>query len=189
MKQLWRNQLNNRLVTSGLNDSDGNSEFEMTNALAGEADKPKKKSKLPLLIGLVLAIALGSGSFYAVYSSKIFGGAPKGMSDASQAVSPMPDVAFVPVEPVIISLGQGAANRHLKFTAQVEVEAAHAADVTILLPRIQDVFNSYLSAVEPGSLEESAAIVRVRAQLLRRVQIVVGEGRVRDLLITEFVLN
>jgi flagellar FliL protein len=29
----------------------------------------------------------------------------------------------------------------------------------------------------------------MRAQLLRRIQIVTGEGRVRDLLVTEFVLN
>ena len=32
-------------------------------------------------------------------------------------------------------------------------------------------------------------LVRLRAQMLRRVQMVTGEGRVRDLLITEFVLN
>jgi len=31
--------------------------------------------------------------------------------------------------------------------------------------------------------------VRIRAHLLRRIQIVTGEGRVRDLLVTEFVLN
>jgi flagellar protein FliL len=161
----------------------------MADAAEGEPDKPKKKSKLLLLMGLVLAIALGGGSFYAVFSGMILGGGHEEMADEGSAVSPLPDVAFVPVEPVIVSLGAGAANRHLKFTAQVEVEAAHAADVTLLLPRILDVFNSYLSAVEPASLEESAAIVRVRAQLLRRVQVVVGEGRVRDLLITEFVLN
>jgi flagellar FliL protein len=31
--------------------------------------------------------------------------------------------------------------------------------------------------------------VRLRGQMLRRVQLVVGDGMVRDLLITEFVLN
>ena len=38
-------------------------------------------------------------------------------------------------------------------------------------------------------LEDPAALVRIRAHLLRRIQIVTGEGRVRDLLISEFVLN
>lgn len=51
------------------------------------------------------------------------------------------------------------------------------------------MLNGYLRAVETSELEQRAALVRMRAQMLRRVQVVTGEGRVRDLLIMEFVLN
>jgi flagellar FliL protein len=51
------------------------------------------------------------------------------------------------------------------------------------------VLNGYLRAVDAADLEDPAALVRVRAQMLRRVQLVTGEGRVRDLLVTEFLLN
>ena len=54
---------------------------------------------------------------------------------------------------------------------------------------ILDVLNGYLRAVEMRELEDPSALVRLRAQMLRRVQIVTGEGRVRDLLVTEFVIN
>jgi flagellar FliL protein len=57
------------------------------------------------------------------------------------------------------------------------------------MPRIQDVLNTYLRAVDVEDLEEPAALLRLRAQMLRRVQVVVGDGPVRDLLVTEFVLN
>lgn len=57
------------------------------------------------------------------------------------------------------------------------------------MPRIADVLNTYLRAVEVRDLEAPAATVWLRAQMLRRIQVVAGEGRVRDLLITEFVLN
>jgi flagellar FliL protein len=57
------------------------------------------------------------------------------------------------------------------------------------LPRIVDVMNSYLRAIDPAEFDDSAALVRMRVQLLRRIQIVTGDGRVRDLLVTEFVLN
>ena len=57
------------------------------------------------------------------------------------------------------------------------------------MPRVLDVLNTYLRAVEVRDLEEPAALARLRAQMLRRVQVVTGEGRVRDLLVTEFVLN
>jgi flagellar FliL protein len=51
------------------------------------------------------------------------------------------------------------------------------------------VLNTYLRALSIADLEESTALVRLRAQMLRRVQIVTGEGRINDLLIMEFVLN
>ena len=58
-----------------------------------------------------------------------------------------------------------------------------------MLPRIVDVMNGYLRAMDKAVLEDPAGLVRMRAQILRRIQIVTGEGRVRDLLVTEFVLN
>lgn len=148
---------------------------------------PPKRSRLPLILGLVLALAMGGGGFYATYSGLIM--APGGTGAAHDSPGPLPDIAFVPVDPVVISLGPTARNRHLRMTAQLEVGKPHAAEVAMLLPRILDVLNGYLRAIEIAQIEDPAALVRIRAQLLRRVQMVTGEGRVRDLLITEFVLN
>ena len=163
----------------------------MAEAQAGEEQAPKKKSKLPLLIGFVLMLGLGGGGFYAVYSGMILG---DGHADDHAAEEPvkveaLPDIAFVPVDPMIVTLGGGGANRHLRFTAQLEVAKAYQQDVALLMPRILDVLNGYLRAVEAAELEDPNALTRLRAQMLRRVQIVSGEGRVRDLLVTEFVLN
>jgi flagellar protein FliL len=158
----------------------------MSDAMATEAVPPKKKSKKPLLIGIVLALLLGCGGFYATFTGLLFGHATE---HAAQGAEELPDIAFVPVEPVVISLGGAAQGRHLRFTSQIEVERPYAADVTLLLPRILDILNSYLRAIEVADLEDPAALVRMRAQLLRRIQVVAGQGRVRDLLITEFVLN
>jgi flagellar FliL protein len=152
---------------------------------------PKKKSKVPLLIGLVLALALGGGGFYAVSAGLILAPADAhAEADADMAMdSPLPDVAFIPIQPLIINLGRDGANTHLRFQAQLEVPKASAAEVEAVLPRVVDVLNSYLRAVGPAELENPAALVRLRAQMLRRVQVVTGGGRVRDLLIMEFVLN
>lgn len=147
----------------------------------------KKRSKLPLIIGAVLALLLGAGGFYATWSGLIL--APAEDHAAEPEVSPLPDLSFVPIDPLVISLGSGSAMSHLRFTAQLEVEKPYVAEVTLLLPRILDVLNGYLRAVEVARLEDPAALVSLRAQMLRRIQIVTGEGRVRDLLITEFVLN
>lgn len=148
---------------------------------------PKKKSKLPILIGLVSAILLGGGGFYATWSGMIFSGAPK--HTVAETIAPLPDIAFVPVDPIIISLAPGATAKFLRFTSQLEVNKATTVEVTLLLPRIMDVLNGYLRAIDVAQLQDPSALIRIRAHMLRRIQIVTGEGRVRDLLITEFVLN
>ena len=156
-----------------------------------EEDTPKKASKLPFIIGLVLALLGGGGGFYAVYSGLILAPEPSGQAageDAPDKVKGMPDVAFVPVDPMVISLGSGGAS-HLRFQAQLEVGSAYEAEVGKLMPRVVDVLNSYLRALEPEDLEAGSALIRLRAQMLRRVQIVTGGDRVKDLLIMEFVLN
>lgn len=150
---------------------------------------PARTSKKPLLLGGVLAIVLGGAGFYATWSGLIGGGGSHDAVAPGPGVSPLPDIAFVPVDPVVISLGPGGRNRHLRMTSQLEVASRHAAEVALLTPRILDVLNGYLRAIEIAQLEDPAALVRIRAQLLRRIQMVTGEGRVRDLLITEFVLN
>ncbi len=156
----------------------------MSQPEAEDAAPPPRRPRRPLILGLVLALALGGGGFYAAWSGLLTGG-----GKTARGPEPLPDIAFVPVTPVVISLGAGARNRHLRMTSQLEVASGHAAEVTLLIPRILDVLNSYLRAVEIAQLEDPAALVRIRAQLLRRIQMVTGEGRVRDLLITEFVLN
>ena len=149
---------------------------------------PHKKSKKPLLIGLMLAIVFGGGGFYATWSGMILG-APKDHESQADGAAALPDLAFVPIEPLVISIGPLAEKRYLRFASQLEVTAPQLADVTLLLPRIVDVLNGYLRALDPARFDDPAALVRMRAQMLRRVQIVTGDGRVRDLLITEFVLN
>ena len=86
-------------------------------------------------------------------------------------VDSLPAIAFVPLDPLVISLGSDRESRHLKFTAQLEVNAAYADDVTHLKPRILDVLNGYLRALDVAEFDDSTALVRMRAQLLRRMLI------------------
>lgn len=147
----------------------------------------KKRSKKPLLIGVVLALVLGGAGFYATWAGLIFEAGTKDEGEAEPG--PLQGIAFVPLETMVVSLGSDSGSEHLRFTAQVEVVDSATADVTLLKPRILDVLNSYLRAIDTAAIEDPRAMAQLRAQMLRRVQIVTGEGRVRDLLITEFVLN
>lgn len=161
-------------------------------------NQPKKKSKLPLILGVVLAVAGGAGGFLAVQKGLLGGG--ESSADAGQgaghgsdnkAATPreLPVLAFVPLDPMVISLPGGGRRVQLRFSAQLEVDPGYQMDVEALRPRITDVLNSYLRAVNMAELEDPTALSRLRSQMLRRIQIVTGEGRVKDLLIMEFVMN
>lgn len=144
-----------------------------------------KRRKLAWLLGLAGGIAAAAGAFHATRSGLIsVDGKPAG-----PVLAALPDIAFVPLDPVVVSLGATSGGRHLRFTAQIEVHAHHRAEVEMLRPRILDLLNGYLRAVDPAGLEAQGALLRLRAQMLRRIQIITGEGRVRDLLVTEFVIN
>ncbi|SDI15593.1 flagellar basal body-associated FliL family protein [Salipiger marinus] len=163
---------------------------------AGADEPPKKKpSKLPLIAGLVLAILGGGGGFYAAWSGllPIGGGSdsahPEEAEHAAEGHDPAATVAFLELPQLIASLGPGSAMQHLRFRASLEVDQAHLPEVTLLQPRILDVLNTYLRALEPQDVEAQGALIQLRSQMLRRIQLVTGEDRVRDLLVTEFVLN
>ncbi len=153
-------------------------------------EAPKKRSKLPLILGLILALAGGGGGFFAVQSGLIMGTPEVVEAKPKDTPAPVRETAqFVAVDPLVISLGPRAGNAHLRFRAQLEVQPGEEDHVTNLMPRVIDVLNSYLRAVELRDLQNPSALVRLRAQMLRRVQVVVGDGRVKDLLIMEFVLS
>lgn len=163
----------------------------MTDVASPDMDVPAKSSKKPILIGLVLALCLAAGGFYAVWSGMLFSDSDQEHAQNEETVEPgvLPDITFVPIQPIIINVGPSSATQYLRFQAQLEVWRGYEQDVTNLLPRIVDVLNGYLRAVETSDLERRSALVQMRGQMLRRIQVVTGEGRVRDLLIMEFVLN
>jgi flagellar FliL protein len=93
------------------------------------------------------------------------------------------------MEPIVVTLNRASGVQQLRFRAQLEVNQADQDEVETVLPRVVDVLNSYLRALELEDLTDPMALPKLRAQMLRRINIVTGQGRVRDLLIMDFVLN
>lgn len=178
---------------------------------APEEEGDKKPSKMPLLIGVVLALVGGGGGFFAVSSGLILapeevamepgedgeGTNGEEMSQAENveslqddaAIESAEDVSFVELEAIVVALPPGSTNTHLRFKAELEVRSGHEEHVTTIAPRVIDVLNGYLRAVELADLEDHRAFPRLRAQMLRRVQVVAGADAVQNILIQEFILN
>ncbi|MBW4706990.1 flagellar basal body-associated FliL family protein [Roseobacter sp. YSTF-M11] len=161
----------------------------MADAATVEPSTDKKSSKMPLIIGLVLLLAGGGGGFYATWSGLILNNESAAEPVEEETPEALPKVAFVSIEPITISLPSRSVQKHLRFRAELEVTKKYVDDVELIMPRVVDVLNSYLRALELSDIENPSSLTRLRAQMLRRVQAVAGPDRVNDLLIMEFVLN
>lgn len=157
-------------------------------------DQPKvKKSKRPLMAAMLTTLIGAAGGYFAVSSGLI--GSPSTTNEPHQVQNrtapthEVLDLAFVPLDPIIISFSSGTERKLLRFVGNLEVNPTAIAEVEILKPRIIDILNGYLRALELKDLEEPAALLKIRSDLLHRVRIVAGEDRIDDLLIIEFVLN
>lgn len=148
---------------------------------------PKRGMMMPLLATVVLFAAGGGGGYFGVSSGLLsFGSSP---AAAPRPANPAEGVAFLPIDPIVVSLGPAAANRHLSFRAQLEVSSDAVDSVTAIMPRIVDILNGFLRAVDAREFDDPAGLIRMRAQMLRRLQAIAGENQIRDVLVMEFVLN
>ncbi|WP_187431458.1 hypothetical protein ROLI_038620 [Roseobacter fucihabitans] len=161
----------------------------MADTTTDDLELEPKSSKMPIIIGLVLLLAGGGVGFFVTWSGIIFGHESVEEPMGDEMKDAAPKVVFIPLEPITVSLSPNSQQKHLRFRAQLEVFEKNAKEVEQNIPRVVDVLNGYLRAVEVRDIEDPAALTRLRAQMLRRVQIATGRDRINDLLIMEFVLN
>lgn len=150
----------------------------------------RKSSKLGLILSVVLCLAGAGMGFFAISSGLVpLGQAGANKAKTQLALTATPEVAFVEIPTLIITLPPGARNEHLRFTGLIEVPSGYEEEVLFLMPRIQDVLNGYLRALTIEDIEGAGALFRIRLQLFRRIVMVVGLGKANSLLVTEFILN
>lgn len=163
----------------------------MTAPADTSSETTKKGGVGPLVFGALLCLLGAGGGYFAVASGLVAGltgaGKPTESYSSADAIDALP--VFVALDPLVISLPGNGGRDHLRFAAQLEVAPDRVSEVEAVKPRIVDALNGYLRAVEVAQLEDPAALIRMRAHMLRRAQVAAGEGRVKDLLIMEFVLS
>ncbi len=96
---------------------------------------------------------------------------------------------FLALDPIIVSIQPIGRSKHLKITLVLETGEE---DAELLLENgfyVKDVLNTYLRSVDGAVLEDPAAMSRLRAQILRRINAVVPDAHIESVLITDFVLT
>lgn len=152
-------------------------------ATAATAEKPRSKKRLIVVAAALLVLAGGGGgAAYMMLGS----GSHEGEAEAE---APAEAAAYIDVPPMTVNLrsADGQA-RFLKVRfVLVPREAAEEAKLKEKLPLILDAFQPFLRELRPEDLAGSAAVFRLKEEMIVRAARVVGPDIVRDVLIQDLI--
>jgi flagellar FliL protein len=87
----------------------------------------------------------------------------------------------------------GAPGRRASFVKlHARIELSRPEDVTVAqagVPRLLDMFQTYLREMRPEELRGSAGTWRLREELIARANIAIAPARVTDVLFTELLIQ
>ena len=153
---------------------------------AAAADAAPKKGKLKLIVVLaVVLLAGGGGGGWFVFMRHP---APE---KHAEAAAPKPP-AFVDVPEMMVNLaGQpGERVQYLKLKIVLEVkDALQVAKITPVMPRVTDIFQTYLRELRASDLNGSAGLFRLKEEMTRRVNAAVSPSEVAAVLFKEVVIQ
>ena len=156
------------------------------------ADKPAKGGRKKLLL-IVLAPLLLGGAGAGAWFSGLLGGhkvEAKATAEKAEAARPMAPV-FVELPEIVANLNAGP-KRNSFIKLKVKLEAHRPEDVAAInaaMPRLLDLFQTYLRETRPEELRGSASTYRLREELLNRAEDAVAPGHVSDVLFTDLLIQ
>ncbi|MGB8400231.1 flagellar basal body-associated protein FliL [Bradyrhizobium sp.] len=150
-----------------------------------EAAAPKT-GKLKLIIaavGFVAIIGGGAGWFFLMH----------GHGEEAHAEAPMAKPpAFVEVPDMLVNLAGAPGERVLYLKVKLVLEVKEEKQVEAIkpsLPRVTDLFQTYLRELRPADLNGSAGLFRLKEELTRRVNAAVSPNQVSAVLFKEIVVQ
>jgi flagellar FliL protein len=166
----------------------------------GEAPAAKgggKKKLLLILLPVLLLVGGGAGLWFTGILPRLLGmGAPppaaEGEAAAAQAAPPpRSPPAFVDLPEMVANLNTpGRRTSFVRLRAKVEISRAEdAALVQAAMPRLQDLFQTYLREVRPEELRGSAGTHRLREELIARANLAAAPARITDVLFVEMLVQ
>lgn len=166
---------------------------------AGETKKGGKKKRVLIAAPVLLAAILGGLWFTGIlpgmlglgHDRKVAAehGKPGDGKDTKQAAASAP--VYVDVPEIVANLDVGA-RRASYVKIKPKLELARATDqksVTENMPRLLDMFTTYLRDMRPEELRGSAGTYRLREELISRANIAVAPAHVVDVLFTEMIVQ
>jgi flagellar protein FliL len=158
-------------------------------AASAEAKGSRGKLKLILLAAApILLVGVGAGLWF----TGMLSGKPDSEHAEHAAESAKPSAPiYVDLPEFIANLNSNSQRpNYLKLTARLEVTKQDDVErVKAAMPRLQDLFLTYLREMRPQELRGSAGTYRLREELIARANLAAAPARVTDVLFTQMLVQ
>ena len=164
-------------------------DLEILKPDAAAAPAKKGKAKLFILLGaLVLLLAGGGGAAYWFLGQSGHESHDEAHAQAEADHGSEPPL-YVEVPAMVVNLRTGSGQPgflklHFVFVA---ADAAKGDEITAKLPSIMDALQPFLRELRPEDLAGSAAVYRLKEEMMARAATQVSPGAVRDVLIQDLI--
>ena len=164
--------------------------FAMAETGAPEDGAKPRKGKLLLIVVPVLLAALGAGGWFSGAIPSLLGQKAVHAKPGSVADAPAPPV-YVDIPEIVSNLNVTSKRpSFMKLHAKLELAArSDEAAVAAAMPRIQDMFQTYLRDMRPEELRGSEGSYRLREELIGRASIAAAPAHVTDVLFVELIIE
>jgi flagellar FliL protein len=153
---------------------------------AEAAPAPKSKFKLMVMIvGVLAVLGVGAATWFFFFRH------PAEEMHAEEAPKAKPPV-FVEVPDMMVNLAGVPGDRvqYLRVKVVLEVkEEKQVEEIKPAMPRVTDIFQTYLRELRPADLSGSAGLFRLKEELTRRVNAAVAPVKVSAVLFKEVVVQ
>jgi flagellar protein FliL len=151
------------------------------------AAKPaaKRKFSLKLILTVVAAVVglggVGGGAYHFMSSR----------SEAAPAAKVAPPPVFFDMPDILVNLSStGDRTQYLKVKVVLELpDEQMKAQIEPLMPRVMDMFQTYLRELRANDLDGSAGLYRLKEELTRRVNAAIAPEHINAVLFKEIVVQ
>ena len=153
-------------------------------AVEAAAAPKKSRKKLIIMAGAVLLLMVGGGATWFFFF--------RGHGEELHAEAAPKAPIFLDVPEVLVNLvgAPGERIQYLKVKVVLEVkEEKQVETIKPTMPRVSDIFQTYMRELRPADLNGSAGLFRLKEELTRRVNLAIAPSQVNAVLFKEVVIQ
>jgi len=143
----------------------------------------KMRKMIMITVAFVTLLGGAAGGYFLFF-------VPKAASKVADLPPPKPLFVDMPDLLVNMSTQPGERTQYLKIKVVLEVkDQPLVAQITPNIPRMVDIFQTYLREVRPSDLNGSAGMFRLKEELTRRVNSTIAPHQVSAVLFKEILVQ